>query len=89
MLGGIEQPGQPLRDLDLPRGDAGAADPRAACEFGLEGGAQPVRIGARVGQQPGGNAVSLIEQGQEQVLAVHLGVPVAQRDCLRVVQCLL
>ena len=89
LVGRIEQTGQPLRDVDLPRGDARAGDLGASGELGLERRPQLVRIGAGLGQQAGDDAVLLVEQGQQQVLAVHFAVPEAERPGLRLVQCFL
>ena len=72
--------------LIWPGCDARAADPRAAGQLGLQVGPQPVRVGARLAEQPGRDAIGLVEQGEQQVLAVDLGVPEAQRLGLRVVQ---
>ncbi len=55
-------------------------------QLGLERPAQPVRISAGLGEQPGDDALGLVQQGEQQVLAVHFGVPEAQRLGLRVVQ---
>ena len=86
LLGRVEQAGQPLRDVDLSRAHARAADPGAPRELGLQRRSQPVRIGAGLAQQPGSDALGLVEQRQQQVLAVDLGVPEAERLGLRVVQ---
>jgi hypothetical protein len=85
-LGRVEQAGQPLRNADLSRAHARAADPGAPRELGLQRRSQPVRIGAGLAQQPGSDALGLVEQRQQQVLAVDLGVPEAERLGLRVVE---
>ncbi len=87
LLGRVQQAGQPLGDADLPRAHARAADPGPPRELGLQGRPQPVRIGAGLAEQPGRDALGLVEQREEQVLAVDLGVPEAERLGLRVVQC--
>ena len=86
LLGRVKQAGQPLRDADLSRAHARAADPRPPRELGLQRRPQPVRIGAGLAQQPGDDALGLVEQGEQQVLAVDLGVPEAERLGLRVVE---
>ena len=48
-----------------------------------------VGVGARLRQQPGHQPLGLVEEGQEQVLAVHFGVAESQRLGLGVVQGLL
>ena len=82
----LQQAGQPLGDGDLTGGHARAADPRAAGKLRLQLGPQPISIDIRLREQPGAQAVGLIEQGQQQMLPVHLGVPEAERLGLRVVQ---
>src|SRR6185312_16622504 len=61
-------------------------DPGTPGQLAFQRLAQPVRIRARLAEQPGGDALSLIEQREKQVLAVYLGVAEAQRLGLRVVQ---
>ena len=89
LLGGVEQAGQPLRDTDLPRVHARAADLGAPRELGLQCLPQPVRIRAGLAEQPGNDALGLVKQSEQQMLNVHLGVPEAERLGLRVVQCFL
>ena len=55
-------------------------------KLGLQVGSQPAGVHARLPEQPGRQSVGLVEQGKQQVLAVHLGVPETQRLGLRVVQ---
>ena len=86
LLGRVQQAGQPLGDVDLPGARARAGDPGPPAEFGLQRGAQPVRVRAGLAEQPGSDALGLVEQREEQVLGVHLGVPEAERLGLRVVQ---
>ena len=88
-LGRVEQAGQPLGHEHLARGCAGAGDAGPPTEVGLDVGPQPVGIGARLAQQPGHEPVGLLEQGQQQVLAVHLGVAGPDGDGLRLLQRLL
>ena len=86
LLGRIEQPGQPLGHRHLARCHARAADPRPPRELGLQVRPQTAGVAARGLQQPRRQPLGLIEQRQQQVLAVNLGVPEAQRPGLRVVQ---
>jgi hypothetical protein len=85
LLGRVKQAGQPLRDADLSRAHARAAAPRPPRQLGLHGRPQPVRIAAGLAEQPGDDTLGLVEQGEQQVLAVDLGVPEAERLGLRVV----
>ena len=86
LLGRVEQPGQPLGDHDLPWVRPRAADPRAPGQLRFQRLAQPVRIRAGLAEQPGGDALGLVEQREQQVLAVYLGMAEAERLGLRVVQ---
>ena len=87
LLGRIQQAAQPLGDVHLPGARAGAGDPGPPAEFGLHRGVQPVRVRAGLAEQPGGDALGLVEQREEQVLGVHLGVTEAEGLGLGVVQC--
>ncbi len=83
---GVQQTGQTLGDGDLAWRHARAADPRAAGKLRLQVGPQPGSIHVRLREQPGRQAVGLLEQGQQQMLPVHLSVPEAERLGLCVVQ---
>ena len=88
LLGAIEQQPEAARDGDLlalaRTGDAGPALERL-----LDGLAQRVDVHLGAHQQPRHEPVVLVEQREQQVLDVDLGVPVAQRLGLGVVQGLL
>jgi hypothetical protein len=85
-FGGVQQARQPLGHEHLPGGRSGAADPRPAAQLGFHLGTQRVGIGTGRGQQAGYQSLGLVEQRQQQVLAVDLGVPEAERLGLGVVQ---
>ena len=57
-----------------------------AAEVGFDLGAQPVRVGARLGEQARDEAVGLVEEGEQEVLPVDLGMAEAQRFGLGVLQ---
>jgi hypothetical protein len=88
-FGRVEQPGQPLGHEHLARRGARPGHPGPAGQVVLDGLPQSVGVGARLPEQPGHEAVGLVEEGQQQVLAVHLGLPEPQRDRLRRVDRLL
>ena len=88
-LRGVQQPGQALGDEHLARRGAGARDLGAAGEFGLDVAPHRVRIRPDGGDQAGYEALGLVEQGEQQVLPVDLGVPQTQRLGLGVVECFL
>ena len=69
--------------------DLAADQKRPAAELGLHVGAQGVGVGAGLGQQPTGQALGLVEQGEQQMLPVDLGVAEPQRLGLSVVEGLL
>ena len=89
LLGGVEQAGQPLGDDDLP-GFApgpltlGRLASSASSAFRSRSGSAP-----GLAEQPRNDALGLIEQGEQQMLTVDLGVAEAERLGLRVVQCFL
>ena len=89
LFGRVQQAVQPLRDPDLPRVHARAGDPGTPGELRFQRRAQPVGVRAGLGEQPGSDPLRLVEQRQQQVLAVHLGMPETERLRLRVVQRLL
>ena len=60
--------------IHLTGGRAGAADLRPAGQFTLQIGAERVEVRAGLFEQPGHQPVRLVEQGEQQVLAVDLGV---------------
>lgn len=74
-FGGVEQAGQTLGDEDLAGGCAGAGDLRAAGEFLAHGRAQFVRLGTGLLRQTRDQAVLLIEECEQQVFPVDLGLP--------------
>ncbi len=88
-FGALQQPRQPLRDEHLAGRRARARDPGPPAELGLDVDAQPIGVGARLVEQPGYEPFGLVEQGEQQVLAVHLGMAEPQGLGLRVVQRLL
>src|ERR1700735_2545288 len=87
--GRIQHAGQPLRDTDLAGIHARTRDPGASGELGLQCGPEPVRVSSSLDEQPGSDAFWLVEEREEQVLAVYLGVPETECLCLCVVQCFL
>ncbi len=89
LLGGVQEAGQPLGDVDLARVRTWSADPGPPAQLGLQGLSQPVRISPGLAEQPGDDALGLIQQRDEQMLDVDLGVAEAERLRLRVVQCFL
>jgi hypothetical protein len=88
-LGDIQDSGQPLGQEHLTRGGTGTADPRTARQVGVDGGAQPLNVRAGLLQQPGHEPVGLVDQCQQQVLSVGLGVASAHGLTLRLLQRLL
>ena len=72
-----------------PGAAPGPGDAGPAAELGLHVLAQPVRVGAACASSRGDQALALVQQRQQQVLAVDLGVAETERLGLRVVQCLL
>jgi hypothetical protein len=88
-LGGVEQAGQPLGDHHLPGRDPGPGHSGPSAQLALDRAPQQVGVGPGRRQQPRHQALGLVEQGQQQVLAVDLGVAEAQRLGLGVVQGLL
>ena len=78
--------GQPLGDVTWPGSAPGPLTRGRRLELGLQVLTQPVRVGARPSQQPRDQPLALLEQRQQQVLAVHLGVAEPQRLGLGVVQ---
>ncbi len=88
-LRGVQQPGQALGDEHLTRRGAGARDLGSAGQFGLDVAPHRVRIRPDGGDQTGYEALGLVEQGEQQVFPVDLGVPQTQRLGLGVVECFL
>ncbi len=79
LIGCVQQPRQALGEVDLAGAGAGAGDAGSAAECGLDGGACLVGVGSGRGEQTGYEPFGLVEQGQQQVFAVDLDVPVAHR----------
>jgi len=88
-LGRVEQPGEPLGDEHLAGRGARPGRAGPARQLGLEPGAQRVGVGAEPLEQAGHEPFGLVQQGEQQVLAVDLGMAEPQRLGLRVVQRLL
>ena len=88
-FGRVQQPGQALGDEHLTGRSARSAHPGTALEVRLDVGAEPVRVGSGRGEQARHQAVRLLQQRQQQVLAVGFGVPVPDGLGLGVLQCLL
>ena len=86
LLGGVQEAGQPLGDVDLARVRAWSADPGPPAQLGLQRAPQPVRITPGLAEQPRDDALGLIQQGEEQMLDVDFGMAEAERLGLRVVQ---
>ena len=89
LLGGVQQLPERASDPELAARGAGSAYPRSAFERSLDRGPQGAGVDVGSRQQAWHEAVGLLEQREQQVRGVHLGVSVAQRLGLRVVQCLL
>ena len=86
LLGGVQEAGQPLGDVDLARVRARSADPGPPAQLGLQRAPQPVRITPGLAEQPRDDALGLIEQGEEQMLDVDFGMAEAERLGLRIMQ---
>ena len=85
----IQQPGQPLGDEDLTRSGTRPARSRSASELCFHLGVQPIRVGAGLAKEARREPVRLIEQCQQQMFAVDLGVTEPQGFRLGVLQRLL
>ena len=87
LLGGVEQLAERARHAHVARSGARAADARPALEVRLDvrRAARPTSTSGAL-EQARHEAVRLVEQRQQQVLDVDLGVPEAQRLRLRVVR---
>ena len=81
LVGEIEQIGQLARDVDLA---AVALDLGQALDARAQGLAQRRHVDAGLGQDRGGAAILLIDQGQQQMLRLDIGIVVAHREALRV-----
>ncbi len=77
LLGPDHELGEALRDVDLARLRALPRDARLALKRLVELAAQHVGGHVHLLEQPGYEPPFLLEQGEQQVLAVHLGVAVA------------
>ena len=88
-LGRVEQLPERPGQAGLPGARARPADPRTALQSTLHRRAQGAGVDIGPGQQPRDEPFRLLEQRQQQVGGVDLGVPEAQRLGLRVVQRLL
>ena len=73
-VGRVEQARQPGRDEDLPGSGPGAGHPGPAGQLGLDIGPQTGEVGAGGVDQAGDEAFGLLEQGEQEVLTVDLGV---------------
>ncbi len=87
--GHIKQPGQPLGDIDLAGRHARTRDARPSGYLSLKHSPQPVGVRASLRKQAGHDAFRLLEEREQQVLAVDFGVAEAQRLRLGVMQGLL
>ncbi len=85
-LGRVQQPGQALRDIHLPRRGARPGDLRASGQRLLCAAAQRAQIGTGLFEHPRHDALGLVEQRHEQMLTVDLGVPQLGRRALRILQ---
>ena len=83
---GVKQARESLGDENLARGGSRSAQLGAAAQVGFDLGAQPIGVGTRLGEQPGDEPVRLIEEGEQEMLPVDLGVPEAQRNGLGFLQ---
>ena len=88
-LGRVQQLPKRARDVHLAGLGAGAADARAAFEVLLDRGPQRGDAHVHSREQARDQALGLLEEREQQVLDVDLGVPVAHRLRLGVVQRLL
>ena len=88
-LGGVEQAAEPLGHEHLAGRGPWAGHLGPAPELGLQVGAERARVGAGLLEQPWRQPVGLVDQGEQQVLAVDLGVAEPQRLGLGVLQRLL
>ena len=88
-LGLVEQSGEPLGHEDLSWRRARAGDARSATQLRFEVAPHGARIGTGPFEQSGYEPLGLVEERQQQVLAVDLGVAESQRLGLGVVQGLL
>jgi hypothetical protein len=88
-FGPVQEPGEALGDHDLPRAGARSGGARPLGQIGAQVGVQRLDVGAGLRDEPGHQALGLVEQRDEQVLAVDLGVAEPHRDALRLLQCFL
>ncbi|GAA3485884.1 hypothetical protein GCM10018966_104170 [Streptomyces yanii] len=86
LLRRVEQSGEALGDHHLAGGGARSGGARALGEIGFDGAPQRGRVGAGAGEQPGRQAVLLIEQRQKQMLPVDLVLAEPHRHALRFLQ---
>src|SRR6185295_9173510 len=80
---------QTLGEIDLARLGAGAGDARTARQFAFQVADQTRRIDVHARQEARNEPFGLLEERQEQVLAVDLLMPEAERLRLRALQGLL
>ena len=73
----------------MPRGGPGAAGVRPSLQLSFKTGPHQLRVGARLREQSRDQALGLVEEGEQEVLTVYLGVPVPERFGLSVLQCFL
>ena len=88
-LGGVEQPGQSLGQEHLARRSPRTGNAWTPGQLTLQLGLQTAGVGADLRHQPRHEPVRLIEEGEEEMFPVDLGVAEPQRLGLSVVQCLL
>ena len=88
-LGRVEEAGQSLGHHHLARCGARTAHRRSAAQLLLDRRAQELGICPRLCEQAWHERVGILEQREEEMLAVDLAVAVTQRLRLRVVQSLL
>src|SRR4029453_18290472 len=87
--GVLDQAGEPLGNKHLTGRRTRTGYPRPAAQLSLHVLTQPVRIRPCAAKQWPDQALALVQQCQEQVLSIYLGVTEAERLGLRVMQCLL
>ncbi len=74
-FGRVQQPGQSLGDEHLPRLGAWPGDLRPPSQVGLDRGVQRGGVGADLPDQARDQPVGSLQQSDQQVLAIDLGVP--------------
>lgn len=86
LLGGVQQPCEPLGDEDLAGRGPGPGAPRPPGHLGVHGRTQRRRVGAGLFEQAGHESVPLVQQGEQQMLAVGLVLAEPHGDGLGVLE---